>query len=255
MTRYVRFIPALSLAVITAATLGAQDQPLGFKKCSAPKVPIGLVRGSGELLFDISAKGKPDTSTIEVLSVTGISPAGLRSAVGRQLSACEFDTKQAHLAGVTKVRQGWSFEGPRTRFGGAIKADTGTVMALMPMTPPTDPVPDSSAALEEHPRWLSCRSDAQPGAPDAGGNTDASAGTSVWVQFVVDSAGKVVPSTVHAVESNDLVASNTAVQDYTGCRYVPGRIGGVPVQTVMLVRDLVQSGSGAPASSGRGRRR
>ena len=255
MTRCLRWISALALALLAGGTLAAQDQPLGLKKCSDPKVPIGLVHGSGELRFDISAKGKPDTSTIEVLSVTGISPAGLRSAVGRQLSACEFNTKDAHLTGVTRVRQGWSFEGPRTRFGGAIKSDTGTAMALTPMTPPADPVPDSSAVLEEHPRWLSCRSNAQPGTPDAGGSADVSAGTSVWVQFVVDSTGKVVPSTVHAVESNDLVASNTAVQDYTGCRYVPGRIGGAPVQTVMLVRDLVQSGSSAPASSGRGRRR
>lgn len=267
MTRCLRSIPTLALVLFAGGTLAAQDQPIGFKKCSAPKVPIGLVRGSGELLFDVSAKGKPDTSTIQVLSATGISPAGLRSAVGRQLSACEFDAKKAHLAGVTRVRQAWSFEDTKTRFGGAIRSDTGTAMLLAAAALPSEPIPDTAAILEERPRALACNG-GPPMLPPGGdlmSGPDPSLATSTPVteatatfELTIDTTGKVIPGSVRTLQSSDPSAADGMARNYTYCRYVPGRIGGIPVQTVMVEKMALRSVTTTTTTTqggGRGRRR
>ena len=250
MTRCFRSISALGLSILVAGTLAAQDQPLGFKKCSAPKVPIGRVRGSGELLFDISAKGKPDTSTIQVLSATGISPAGLRSAVGRQLSACEFNTKDAHLTGITKVRQAWSFEDMKTRFGGAIPSDTGTAMLLTTAVLPSGPIPDTAAILEERPRPLACNG-GPPMLPPGGdlmSGPDPSMETSAPVteatatfELTIDTTGKVIPGSVRTLQSSAPLTTDGMARNYSYCRYAPGRIGGIPVQTTVVEKMALRS--------------
>lgn len=223
---------------------GLRAQDVGFKECRAPKVPIGYLRGSGRLVFGVDAKGRPDTSTVRVVRVIGMSGAALRSAVRRQLSACRFDIHKAGLAGPVELAQSWEFESTKVRFGGAEPAgpELPPDSVIAPALPPV-PVPDSAAVLEERPRVLDCPHgyrvesagipNGEPHPEDESGGPPGENSGSVKIQFEVDTLGRVASGTITPVASTDPTLINDAVRNYAACRYTVGRIGGVPVPVLM----------------------
>jgi hypothetical protein len=61
-------------------------------KCGDPKVPIGVVpQGAGTVSCRLGKDGTPDTASIAVHKVLGLSVAGFRSVAVRALSPCRFD--------------------------------------------------------------------------------------------------------------------------------------------------------------------
>src|ERR1700704_6313162 len=96
-----RFHALVTAAVVCVGGTPASGQTASagggyaVKKCDDPKVPIGMLsKGLGTIWFRLGKDGKPDTASISVLHVIGLSAVGMRSVAARQLSACRFHMRK-----------------------------------------------------------------------------------------------------------------------------------------------------------------
>ncbi len=187
-------------------------------KCTTSKVPIGLVQGHAVVEYGLRGR-RPDTTSISVVAVEGLSARGARSVLVRQLGSCELSDPPR---GLRRVRQEFEFLGASIRFGTLVAADSVTPGLL-------EPTPDYAADrifergdVEELPRVLRCpalpRASRQPN--DIGGDIRA--------DFVVLATGRVDPSTI-VIESGAPALRSRATKAFGRCRYVPARRDGVPV--------------------------
>ena len=185
--------------------------------CQPAKVPLGLLHGQATVEYRLQGS-RPDTGSLAVVAVAGLSARGARSALVRQLAACKLADRPREL---TLARQAFVFAGADLRFGALEAVDSASPPILEP--PPDDSARVfTRAEVEEQPRVLRCRAltaiSRQPN--DLGGDVRA--------EFVVLPDGRVDPATiVVAVGAPPL--RNDAARAFARCRYVPGRRYGVAV--------------------------
>lgn len=208
------------LRLTTLAVLLPLAPAVGYAQlnCTTSKVPIGIVQGRALIEYGLR-DGRPDTASISVVAVEGLSARGARSVLVRQLSSCELSKPPVELR---RIRQEFAFLGARMRFGTLVAADSVTP-GLVESTPEYEAGRVFERGdVEELPRVLRCpalpRASQQPN--DIGGDIRA--------EFVVLATGRVDPSTI-VIESGAPALRSRATEAFARCRYVPARRDGVPV--------------------------
>jgi hypothetical protein len=183
--------------------------------CDRSEMRLGYLDAEGEVTYVIPLSGRPDTSSIHVVSVERVAEASLRSAALRYLSTCRFDVARTRSGPAPAlVRQRLKFSSRRIQ------------RAYVPPTAPVPAHPDSTdpglwdvfaSELDELPRPEMCRPpDVDPGR--------------IQIRFVVDTAGAPDPASVEVVAASPAKLGERAVKLATACRFAPGRAAGVPVR-------------------------
>ncbi len=223
--------------LLTPAWLGAQS-PIPLVRCDRPDVPLGLLRGAGAVQYLLGPDGRPDTMSVAILEADGISPAALRSAAVRQLSACRLAADTAY-AGPRLVRQVIAVTDSLVRLSSARPTTPGDTLDATPapLDDPGRPRAADDPSLEERPGFLRCeeptwdtRIESRPGSPlsasrPVGGNPFGR----VRVRVVVTPSGRPDPGSVRIVE-NSLTRGDAVDFRWLGsCTYAPGRVDGRPV--------------------------
>lgn len=257
MMRRIGLLAAVATVVATTAAPGQVPPAAGgtlypVKKCDDLKVPIGsLPTVSGQVIYLLGKDGKPDTATVAVVKLSGMSVAGFRSVARRQLSACRFDVGTTGLDAAIWVVEEVRTDSERvTAEGATTSAAPQTSLAIEPFDIPKDsfPLPIDNRRTEERPRRLSCpypvtptirplparnvTTDAQAQAATSSRNAvmtfnDFSAGTLV-AQVRVGIDGK--PGTqVRVISVSNPPAAQKLAELIGGCRFVPARYHGVLV--------------------------
>ena len=227
-----------------------RGQNLTLDRCDEPREPIGVLTGEGTVRYYLTENGHPDTASVRVAEVHGVSDGGYRSAVVRELSACRMKGLHDRHSGLV-VRETIAFVGAKARTTIRMAPpvpDTGSEAALL-----EEPVPGLSAGsmvrddstVEEHPRFLSCTGNVRPPAagPPAGryrSREEADAAFNAWAQqhsgsvrflAVVGTDGRIPRDMITIEDATNAVTTNDLLNEVADCRYTPGRIGGVPVPT------------------------
>jgi hypothetical protein len=247
-------IAGLAVMSAPAGALAAQAGGYPIKKCDDPKAPIGtLPKGFGQVSYLLGKDGKPDTTSIAVLKVVGLSAAGFKSVAARELSACRLDMGKPEPTATVNVMSEITFgDASPLQVGDATPLSTpGTALAIEPMKMPKDsfPLPINDRRIEEQPRRVSC---AGPKAPlpqriTARGATAAQAqqdamdqirisqqqqasqyGGTLVAQVLVGIDGKP-GSQVRVIEVSNPMATQNLAELIGGCRFAPGRIQGIAV--------------------------
>ncbi len=252
------FIVAL-VAIPADPAFSVAQAPYPVKSCVAPHEPIGVIHAEGVLRFTVNNEGTADTNTIDVLSVRGMSVGGFRSASVRQLSACRFDRSNDQLDGDKRVVAGMRLDSATTVLTPA-KIATGMEIALEFVRRPKlprDPLEATDSLLEERPRRLSC--DRPPPLPlftnigrtpqDRDAAYEAflrqNSGTAS-ARLTIGFDGRVAPDGVEITSSNNPQMHNVFVGVLATCTYVPGRIGGVTVMTIVATTTGLNNRGGLP---------
>jgi hypothetical protein len=244
---------------LTAPSVSADAQsppPAGYpvKKCDEPKAPIGMLpKGFGQISYMVGKDGKPDTASIAVLKVIGLSPAGFKSVAARVLSACRLDMGKPDPSGSVGVMSEVTFsEAMPVQVSTATPLSApGTALALESIKIPKDslPLPINDRRIEERPLRLSCAGPRQQapqritgrGASAAQAQQDAAeqiktaqqqqsalnSGT-LLAQVLVGIDGKP-GSQIRVIEVSNPMATQNLAELIGGCRFAPGRILGVAV--------------------------
>ncbi len=226
--------PALSLA--------GQAAPPGYpvKKCEALAVPIGSISGIGALQYQLRADGRPDTASLGVLESPSLSPAALRSAAVRQLSACRMDLGRDKSKAPLWVRQAILFQDSLVRLAPARPVTQGTPLSATPvnLAEVLLPVAGDDPRLEERPRPVNCERDMvirkervgrlEDVAREVGEARRATTGR-IRARFLVAVDGEVAPTSVQILESTNPAANDYLAYHISACLYAPGRLGGQPV--------------------------
>ena len=244
----------LLLLLLPFGSIGLSAQRYDLDRCSTPREPLGVLTGGGEVRYELKHDGRPDTGSVSVLAVNGISAAGYRSAVVRQLSSCKM--RHPHQSPVM-VRQAIRFDATHVTVDPAVPADTSVPgLPILAVALPSGTIEGTDHLLEEIPRYVRC--DRHP-APPPGRQTmtfrsreemeaflarDARdlSGT-VRARLVVDPAGRVIRDSITVLSTNNPNVTNNAITYFASCHYTPGRIAGAPVQTA------VRAGFGIVVSS------
>lgn len=245
---------ALVLAAALLLPTPARAQSLALDHCDTPRVPLGRLTGEGRVLYRLAEDGHPDTGTVAVLAVSGVSAAGFRSAAVRELSACRM--KRLHDAhdGV-RVTEQIAFVGERGRTTIRIAPPDRATEADIPLlTDPRLAQPSHAAILddslvEEHPRGLGCNGVFMNNGPTlpAGryrSEAEAHEAFEAWARqhsghvqllAVVGVDGRVPRDQISVVASDNPTVTNDLTNATASCRFTPGRVGGEPVPTRMVV--------------------
>ncbi len=229
------------------------------KSCVAPREPIGVIHAEGVLRFTVNNEGKADTNTIDVIAVRGMSVGGFRSASVRQLSACRFDRSKDQLDGDKRVVSAVRLDSATTVVTPATIA-TGTETPLDVVRRPklpADPIEATDSLVEERPRRLDC--DRPPPLPMFSGVyrtlQDRDAAYQAFLRqnsgqasarLTIGFDGRVVPDGVVIVSSNNPMMHDLFVGVLSSCTYVPGRIGGVTVMTIVATTAGLNNRGGLP---------
>lgn len=245
-------IALLVVALPVSAQSGdAQASVFAVKKCDTPRVPIGwLHRASGRVSYTLGKDGNADTTSVNVVSVLGMSVAGYRSVAVRELSACKFDMgKNAPKTGVS-VSQVIGFVGDSMQLRSAeLLSDFPTALTIEPTVVSLDsfPLPINDRRMEELPMLIKCRE--SPGANQTihgqGGTAaqaqqDAAAqmleyskqrNGSMMAEVVVEADGHVRRIT-KVLSITNQTALNTLTDMALHCEYVPARVLGVAVPSL-----------------------
>ena len=231
----------LLLSVATVAPAAAQTYP--FDKCAEGKVEVGYLRGSGMVRYTLTKSGKAAPGPVDVITVEGVSAAGLQSAATRQLAGCTMRHPSADLV-VTQVIR---FDSATTRIEPASAASGTEVVIATPGTP-------SSTTLEERPRWLACdrgpRLRAAPGNQGTIGNPGSGMMSgSINARLVLDSLGRVMRDSVTLLSSGNPEATSPLLRSIATCRFAPARIAGRGVPTAINA-GMIAGGSGYVVTEG-----
>lgn len=185
--------------------------------CDRAALRLGYIDAVGQILYRIPLSGRPDTASIQVVSVSGVSAEGLRSAAGRYLATCRFDAARTrHGPAPALVRQRLTFTSRKLQIAFVPPAD-------LPAEHPDSAAPEVwsvfAASLDELPRPLACRFPRLPSGR-------------IQLGFVVDSSGRCDPATVRVLQATPEALRARASKIASACRFVPGRVRGttVPVE-------------------------
>lgn len=234
----------LALSVASASGQlppGPVATPSGYpvRKCIAPKVPIGrLPDATGTVSLLLGKDGRPDTSSIAVLQVAGISVSGFRSVVVRRLSGCQFEmgrSAQGAPAGV-------ALELTTSDTGVQVSVATPTATPGPPLAPePVEislagfPLPLDDPRIEERPRRLRCGDPAPKlRTPQEIEEWFRTTMGSILTEVLVGPDGKL-DHRVKLIWTSNPVATRNLVNWEVGCEFVPGRYRGIAVP--VFVRD------------------
>ena len=225
------------------------DSTFPIRDCSFPEGAVGSLSADGVVAYLLDRNGRPDTTTLRVLSVGRISVAGYQSAVRRRLSGCRFRLPRGLKPEGIAVSQGVDFAPDRQSMRTANRLDSLPAgLPLVPVLIPTEglPLPVGSRLLEEHPVMSggsSCRPPSN-GSPPGGtfrSEEEANRAFDTWaaensgrvlatVEVGVD--GRAVPGTARTIETDNPRVANNLLRTIEKCRFAPGRIGGVPVPAI-----------------------
>jgi hypothetical protein len=223
----------LSLALVLFVVLPGDSLP-SLKKCSAPRVPIGILLSGGTATFNVSPKGQPDSAMIAIRTVAGGTAAGLHSALVRQLPSCRFALGGGHASpnGVRLTAHLSFTPGAMsvTDIGLVPLADT-TGMPLDDSLPAADSVFDlADPRLEERPTMPHCGA-ASP--QDAVTTEPPPAGLlaqgPVIIKYILSANGKVNEPSIEIVSTPSPERAKAARAGLSGCPWAPGRVRGIPV--------------------------
>ena len=241
------------------ATHGTAQAPYPVKSCAVPREPLGIIHAEGVLRFTINNEGKADTATIDVIAVRGMSAGGFRSASARQLSACRYDRSADPLDGDKRVVSAMRLDSATTVVTPATAATGAEAPLPVVRRPklPADPIEATDSLLEERPRRLGC--DRPPPLPLFSGvyrtlqDRDAAyqaflrqnSGTAS-ARLTIGFEGRVAPNGVEIVSSNNPMMHDVFVGVLSSCTFVPGRIGGVTVMTIVATTTGLNNRGGLP---------
>ena len=195
----------------------------------------------------------PDTASIAVLKVVGMSPAGFKSVAARVLSACRLDLGKPDPTAAVGVMSEVTFsEATPVQVGTATPLSApATALVLEQIKIPKDslPLPINDRRIEERPLRLSCAGPRQQaptritgrGSNPAQAQQDAmdqirtaqqqqaaTNGGTLVAQVVVGIDGKP-GSQVRVITVSNPMATQNLAELIGGCRFAPGRILGVAV--------------------------
>jgi hypothetical protein len=251
-------LAALAGALGEPSLAGAQG-PYAVRACGAPAEPLGVIHAEGVLRFTITNEGRADTATVDVLAVRGMSVAGFRSASVRQLSACRFDRTKDPLDGDKHVVSAMRLDSATTVVTPATPASGAESPLPVGARPglPADPVEATDSIVEERPRRLDC--DRPPPLPLFTGSfrtiQDRDAAYQAFLRqnsgtasarVTVGFDGRVVPGGVVIMASTNPMLHDVFVGVLSTCRFVPGRIGGVTVMTIVATTMGLNNRGGLP---------
>ena len=181
--------------------LGSLSEEPRLRGCGRLEARVGMIRGHGMVRYLMTADGRPDTSSVEVLEAVDISEPGLASAAARLLAGCRFDpARQAGADVEVLVEQ---------RIGFATRRQRGPPV-LDPRLADPLPTPDSvlaSPEVEEVPGVVSC------------GRLPTRELGSVTVEFVIGIDGQPEPGSARATEASNPYIGQYAERFARGCRY------------------------------------
>ncbi|MES1259603.1 MAG: hypothetical protein ABUL71_03340, partial [Gemmatimonadota bacterium] len=238
----------------TATAQGSSSGPFALKGCDDPKVPIGMLsKAGGTIAFKLSKDGKPDIESLNVTKLLGMSVAGFKSAVSRQLGGCRFEVPKGALNNTVIVSADATTEGFTVSLGAATPGDVGTPLAVEPFTLAKDTMPFQAEdrRVDERPRKLGCTQQVRaPTVIHASGSSAAAAQQDLRQQqqvmdeqYRASHAGRLTAvvrvsadgkpgSQIRVVEITNPPALQN-LGDYLGsCRFAPGRILGQTVPTL-----------------------
>lgn len=232
------------LVLVLLATAGAAEGQgtIVPRRCESPRVPVGSMRGSGEVAYRLKSDGRPDTATVVVLAVRDLSVPAFRHAAVRILERCRYDNRTLPDPRPDRLAQTVFFDsaGPHLTFASAAAADTLRAMELVQPAQVPELVEESDRILEERPRMLECKSpprSSQAPPPGYTPGSESAAPPETFDRFrmtmIVDREGRVQRGSVKPVESTQPGGTNSSVRFVEGCRFTPGRVAGVPVAVSM----------------------
>jgi hypothetical protein len=236
----------------------ASTGPIAIKKCDDPKVPIGqLPNAIGTVTFRLAKDGRPDTASLAVVKVLGLSVAGFKSAAARQLSACRLDADKVTLTASSVVSAKVTIESTTVSIAAAeLTTEPASPLAVEHFDAPHDTMPFDvgDPRVEERPRPLSCASqvraptvihatgatpaqamaDAQNQARIANEQYNATNGGVLTAIVRVSADGKP-GSQIRVIQLTNPAAGQSLGDRIGSCRYVPGRVLGVAVPALFQV--------------------
>lgn len=238
-----RASPGAVLILMLPALLPAQAT-YRLDKCRAPAEPIGLVTASGQVAFLLGDGGRPDTASVRVLAVETIGPSAYRSVAVRLLSDCRFRRDKGAGSAALPVTLTLDFEGRAGKPPEAVGVERlPEGMPTPPVIVPTEGLPLSwdDRRLEEYPIAAPTCKAVFVGGPPSGmftSMTNFQAALNAWgrarharvtVTLEVRRDGSVPLESVEFEQSVNVDNPAKLAGELARCRFIPGRIGGVPI--------------------------
>jgi TonB family protein len=240
-----RLVYGAAFVLAGASRLTAQaanDTAFALRGCESRVPVMGPMTADGIVAAMLGADGRIDTATTRVLQVESVSVAAYRSAAARYLSTCRYRTSGAKGRYPLPVVIALAFARQTQRAGPAEQVpqlDAG--IAPAPVLIPTQDLPlePIDRRIEEFPMPLpgcsptrtigtrvysslaAARRDINAQLAEIRGN--------IRVELEVDRDGTVVPSSVVLVSYDNPNVADTFVEALRKCRFIPARIGGIPV--------------------------
>ncbi|MEO8636882.1 MAG: hypothetical protein ABI587_16520 [Gemmatimonadales bacterium] len=246
MTRQLLTRIVLGLLATMAPLQAQSTNDAGYppRKCEAPKVPVGYLTGDGILQYRMSVDGRPDTTTLSVVRVNGISAAGFRSAAARLLSNCRMDLSLTpHPAEPFLVHQPLQVDSASVSLAPASPAQDSypPVSETLPFVMTAIPLELTDPRLEEQPRTLTCQPPLLPGRTRERTSTSQQQADSAATDYarrlrgrlrariIVLPDGRVDADQIQVLESTNPDLKASLLASIASCQFAPGRSGGIPV--------------------------
>ena len=218
-----------------------------------------MLHAQGQVAFGLTKAGRVDTNMLHVVSVRGVSPGGFRSAVVRELAGCRFDRSLDSASSDVSVVTLVTFDSAALSVTPAIVATGREGVLEVPAHPtvPSEAIEATDSTVEERPRRQSC---SLPPEPSPFGGTyrtmqDRDAAYAAWqrmnsgtvaARIVVEVDGTVPVAGIVIVSSTNPSMRTMFLSVLSSCRYVPGRISGVLVATIVATKTSIGRVSGLP---------
>jgi len=223
------------------------DSTVVLKKCGSPVVPIGILFSAGSITVRLDGKGTPDTGSIAIQSMERGTPAGLRSALARQLPSCRFSLHG--VDGAVRVSMQVRFDADLLRLSEVRIAEPGDSLGL-PISPetqvPDDVVKFADPVLEERPAnncnvliprdAVTTTQDMARGIPPQPVMPNSGV---VLMRYTVSAEGRVDRTSIQIDASPSPEKSRQAATLVSDCHWVPGRIDGRPVAVEIAQRQKI----------------
>lgn len=230
----------------------ATDSTFPVASCGDPTDPsAGRLNVAGVIGYTLLPNGVPDTSSVRIVELEFMSVAGFRSAVVRRLSDCRMTFPFGYQGGPIAVRQEIEYRDLGFAPAPARRVDSlpqGMAIQPVPIDSSAFPFPLEDSRVEEHPwqlrgcmpqglnRPTGVRYRTREEAEAAGREWNRLMAGKVVLQVTVDAEGRVVPGSDSVVVADNPASANALIASLLQCRYLPARIGGVPVPAKALAR-------------------
>jgi hypothetical protein len=195
------------------------SQPPALDRCAWRSIQPGGERGEGEVTYQVTAEGVPDTNTLTVVRLSRADSPTFRAAAQKVVGACRFTAPTADRdSAPTLVRQRISF----------LKGDAETESADSKI------YGEESSPELEHATTVKC----QPDLHEFG---------VFRVDMVIGTDGRPEPGRTSAVNVTTNTTLGEAAVAFAGCVFNPARYRGVPVRQAVQVIVRVKDPCAAPA--------